>query len=100
MKSYLTNLQTKSFMQVLFRTTYCLQSCSQLEKHDEDKEIIRTASQRLETAIMHILLAMNGDLAVEFACNTTLNQGTYLGYFNLTIFLSTEIEEYHLNRRI
>jgi hypothetical protein len=40
-----------------------------LEKYEEDKEIIRTASQRLQTSIRHISMAMDVDSTIEFACN-------------------------------
>jgi hypothetical protein len=44
----------KSFMQVLYRGTYWLRFWSQLERNDQDKEMIIQACRKLETVAMQI----------------------------------------------
>jgi hypothetical protein len=44
----------KSFIHVLFKATYWFRPWSQLEKHDEDKEKIKTACRSLEMVTLQI----------------------------------------------
>jgi hypothetical protein len=44
----------KTFMQVLYRGTHWLWSWPQMERHDQDKEVIRVECCRLETIAMEI----------------------------------------------
>jgi hypothetical protein len=44
----------KTFLQVLYRGTHWLRSWVQMERHDQDKEMIRMACRKLETIAMEI----------------------------------------------
>jgi hypothetical protein len=46
---------------------YWLRYWSQLEKNNQDKEIIHFTCLKLETVAMQIFVDMNGDLATGFA---------------------------------
>jgi hypothetical protein len=56
MNLFLTKFQKKTFMKVLYCAKYWLTSWSQLEKHEEDKKIIKGVCPKLETTTMQIFV--------------------------------------------
>lgn len=60
---------SKSFIEVLHKGTYWLRFQSQLEKKDEGKKAINEACQTLEEQFFRFLRSIDGDLALDFACN-------------------------------
>jgi hypothetical protein len=45
---------TQSLLQVLFQGTHWLQFLTPIERHDQDKEALRLACQKMETIVMKI----------------------------------------------
>ncbi len=55
-----------TYMQVIFRATYWLRCCAQLQRCDEDDEFMKFACRRLETTVMQLFASYGWRFQIDF----------------------------------